>query len=112
MFLWYPVLDLATAPRRTARKKGSGYENVPQTDTITVFNPVPPRKSDARGDKNVACFSRIRLLQQHNREATVAQQSHLNKTVLVGTLKPAVRIMLDMIAITVNITRFLHWRSQ
>jgi hypothetical protein len=27
MFLWYPVLDLARAPRRTARKKGSGYEN-------------------------------------------------------------------------------------
>ena len=25
MFLWYPVL--ARAPRRTARKKGSGYEN-------------------------------------------------------------------------------------
>ena len=30
MFLWYPVIDLARAPRRatlTARKKGSGYEN-------------------------------------------------------------------------------------
>jgi hypothetical protein len=27
MFLWYPVMDLARAPRRTARK-GSGYENV------------------------------------------------------------------------------------
>ena len=27
MFLWYPVLDLARAPRRAARKKGSGYEN-------------------------------------------------------------------------------------
>jgi hypothetical protein len=27
MFLWYPVLDLARAPRRTARKKDSGYEN-------------------------------------------------------------------------------------
>jgi hypothetical protein len=29
-FLWYPVMDLARAPRRaplTARKKGSGYEN-------------------------------------------------------------------------------------
>jgi hypothetical protein len=25
--LWYPVMDLARAPRRTARKKGSGYEN-------------------------------------------------------------------------------------
>jgi hypothetical protein len=29
MFLWFPVLDLARAPRRTARKKGSGYENDP-----------------------------------------------------------------------------------
>jgi hypothetical protein len=28
MFLWYPVVDLARAPRRIARKKGSGYENV------------------------------------------------------------------------------------
>ena len=27
MFLWYPVMDLARAPRRTAREKGSGYEN-------------------------------------------------------------------------------------
>jgi hypothetical protein len=30
MFLWYPVMDLARAPRRarlTARKKDSGYEN-------------------------------------------------------------------------------------
>jgi hypothetical protein len=27
MFSWYPVMDLASAPRRTARKKGSGYEN-------------------------------------------------------------------------------------
>jgi hypothetical protein len=27
MFLWFPVLDLARAPRRAARKKGSGYEN-------------------------------------------------------------------------------------
>jgi hypothetical protein len=27
MFLWFPVLDLARAPRRPARKKGSGYEN-------------------------------------------------------------------------------------
>jgi hypothetical protein len=27
MFLWYPVMDLARAPRRTARKKGFGYEN-------------------------------------------------------------------------------------
>jgi hypothetical protein len=29
MFLWYPIMDLARAPRRTARKKGSGYENGP-----------------------------------------------------------------------------------
>jgi hypothetical protein len=27
-FLWYPVMDLARAPRRTVRKKGSRYENV------------------------------------------------------------------------------------
>ena len=27
IFLWYPVMDLARASRRTARKKGSGYEN-------------------------------------------------------------------------------------
>ena len=32
MFLWFPVLDLARAPRRTARKKGSGYENVQHAD--------------------------------------------------------------------------------
>ena len=32
MFLWFPVLDLARAPRRTARKKGSGYENEIDTD--------------------------------------------------------------------------------
>jgi hypothetical protein len=27
MFLWYPVMDLARAPRRTARMKVSWYEN-------------------------------------------------------------------------------------
>jgi hypothetical protein len=27
MFLWYPVMDLARAPRRTVHKKGSGYKN-------------------------------------------------------------------------------------
>jgi hypothetical protein len=27
MFSWYLVMDLARAPRRAARKKGSGYEN-------------------------------------------------------------------------------------
>jgi hypothetical protein len=32
MFLWYPVMDLARAPRRTARKKGSGYENAGSID--------------------------------------------------------------------------------
>jgi hypothetical protein len=40
MFLWFPVLDLARAPRRTARKKGSGYENgeerVPPTQAFAV----------------------------------------------------------------------------
>jgi hypothetical protein len=34
MFLWFPVLDLARAPRRTARKKGSGYENA-----LKLFSP-------------------------------------------------------------------------
>ena len=33
MFLWYPVMDLARAPRRTARKKGSGYENGSEFET-------------------------------------------------------------------------------
>ena len=33
MFLWFPVLDLARAPRRTARKKGSGYENAGNFNT-------------------------------------------------------------------------------
>ena len=36
MFLWFPVLDLARAPRRTARKKGSGYENGNLHNTILV----------------------------------------------------------------------------
>ena len=44
MFLWFPVLDLARAPRRaplTARKKGSGYENgIDQSGSF--FNPVWP----------------------------------------------------------------------
>jgi hypothetical protein len=29
---------------------------LPQTDTNTVFNPVPPRQSNVRIDKNVACL--------------------------------------------------------
>ena len=42
MFLWFPVLDLARAPRRTARKKGSGYENVWERDNLV------PRACDPR----------------------------------------------------------------
>ena len=43
MFLWYPVLDLARATRRNARKKGSGYENAlavnqSQTTKIIEYN--------------------------------------------------------------------------
>jgi hypothetical protein len=40
MFLRYPVMDLARAPRRTARKKGSGYENELEFDRnfITIMN--------------------------------------------------------------------------
>jgi hypothetical protein len=34
MFLWFPVLEVARAPRRTARKKGSGYENVDDVEDI------------------------------------------------------------------------------
>jgi hypothetical protein len=30
-------MDLARAPRRTARKKGSGYENVTKVDKNFVF---------------------------------------------------------------------------
>jgi hypothetical protein len=37
MFLWYPVLDLARAPRRAARKKGSGYENVLSNELMRYF---------------------------------------------------------------------------
>ena len=41
MFLWYP--DLARAPRPTARKKGSGYENerVYEIDTLPFSYPEP-----------------------------------------------------------------------
>ena len=39
MFLWFPVLDLARAPRRTARKKGSGYENVPVESPFSYPEP-------------------------------------------------------------------------
>jgi hypothetical protein len=41
MFLWFPVLDLARAPRRTARKKGSGYENVIHPDNKDLSSLVP-----------------------------------------------------------------------
>jgi hypothetical protein len=35
MFSWYPVMDLARAPRRAARKKGSGYENAEDHAVLT-----------------------------------------------------------------------------
>ena len=44
MFLWFPVLDLARAPRRTARKKGSGYENGPRhivRQFQSLYTPLP-----------------------------------------------------------------------
>ena len=51
MFLWFPVLDLARAPRRTARKKGSGYENESYTAVISKqvnFRDVPDPVTDIR----------------------------------------------------------------
>jgi hypothetical protein len=51
MFLWYPVMDLARAPRRTARKKGSGYENG-VTPRNNVFLPCFPNV-DKLGNKTV-----------------------------------------------------------
>ena len=39
MLLWYPIMDLARAPRRSARKKGSGYENdIAHHSTKTIEN--------------------------------------------------------------------------
>jgi hypothetical protein len=32
-------MDLARAPRRTARKKGSGYENAPEPMASETLNP-------------------------------------------------------------------------
>ena len=49
MFLWYPVMDMARAPRRTARKKGSGYENGISISIIYIYRSVP--KVDARKGK-------------------------------------------------------------
>ena len=60
MFLWFPVLDLARAPRRTARKKGSGYENAfaekharaspfPHHTSITFSYPEPFLRAVRRG---------------------------------------------------------------
>jgi hypothetical protein len=40
MFLWFPVLDLVRAPRRTARKKGSGYENAKYTSKNVCYEPA------------------------------------------------------------------------
>jgi hypothetical protein len=37
-------MDLARAPRRTARKKGSGYENEVNTDMNLAANYVTPIK--------------------------------------------------------------------
>ena len=42
MFSWYPVMDLARAPRRAARKKGSGYETEANIYMFMVKGTVPP----------------------------------------------------------------------
>ena len=48
MFLWFPVLDLARAPRRTARKKGSGYENSSGLDSFSYPEPILRAVNGAR----------------------------------------------------------------
>jgi hypothetical protein len=63
MFLWFPVLDLARAPRRTARKKGSGYENalLAGENTLAGAGHVTHRKLIGNEDGNrVARFLSIK----------------------------------------------------
>jgi hypothetical protein len=62
MFLWYPVMDLARAPRRTARKKGSGYEN-DLTRKDVVNYPLGQGQSEKLSQSRCiyidACFERL-----------------------------------------------------
>ena len=53
MFLWYPVLDLARAPRRTARKKGSGYENGWLHTLFIIGGLVPNLEFSRENVKNI-----------------------------------------------------------
>jgi hypothetical protein len=48
MFLWYPVMDLARAPRRAARKKGSGYENAHASENIEGLVDFPTGNNKAK----------------------------------------------------------------
>jgi hypothetical protein len=51
MFLWYPVMDLARAPRRTARKKGLGTRMSPTGE----YNKMEIFKTAARvSDKEIS----------------------------------------------------------
>ena len=43
----------------SARARKQKTLRLPQTNTNTVFNPVPPRQSDVCVDKNVACLSSL-----------------------------------------------------
>ena len=60
MFLWFPVLDLARAPRRTARKKGSGYENGIDQNTV-ILGVLQPRPRQSRTQSNACARARMAL---------------------------------------------------
>ena len=91
MFLWFPVLDLARAPRRTARKKGSGYENgalaKSKPDTIKTWYPVKHCAcSTSNADKHfgfLVCFV-LKVFLQENPTKAVGFANFIYLNQLVG----------------------------
>ena len=70
MFLWYPVLDLARAPRRTARKKGSGYENGLYDDVSRQPRPQGLPRGGARAEEDPGKMSRVWQCRLHEKTPT------------------------------------------
>jgi hypothetical protein len=59
MFLWYPVL--ARAPRRTARNKGSGYENELEIEAIYKLSSIDNRGHLVQEPLVSSIFSPLKL---------------------------------------------------
>ena len=94
MFLWFPVLDLARAPRRTARKKGSGYENVTMSERMFFFFVCSFRRGPGeklRLEPSLPKYPTLFMENFVNKFAFIRKKQRVNKFISIATSEHPVK---------------------